>query len=154
MKGLQRLALMRSVLPCIAYVLIVGCTEPSSQEEAVADISSVETSVVDISIKEVAKRLENVKVLDVRTAEEFAAGHVAGAINIDVKRDDFRDLVDELDRDQTYLVHCTANVEAGRSDRALKTMQNLGFTNLENMVGGYTAWVNQGGSVVVPEAGS
>ncbi len=110
--------------------------------------------VADIQAKDVASRLPNVKVLDVRTAAEFAAGHVEGAINIDVKQDNFATLVAELNRDETYLVHCAFNVEAGRSSRAIETMKDLGFNNIENLVGGYVAWVDAGGEVVMPESGS
>ena len=46
----------------------------------------------------------------------------------------------QLDRDKTYIVHCTKNPDGGRSSRALQTMQELGFKNLYSLEGGYIAW--------------
>ena len=54
----------------------------------------------------------NFVILDVRTAEEYADGHLPGAINIDKLQDDFADKVDALDRDKTYLLICRSGRRA------------------------------------------
>ena len=87
-------------------------------------------------------------VLDVRTPAEHAAGRIPGAVNIDVDAPDFQTRVAALDRAKTWLVHCSANVPNGRSARAMRTMNQLGFDAVENLVGGYNAWVEAGGGVV------
>src|SRR6266568_2910016 len=51
-------------------------------------------------------------VLDVRTKKEFEAGHIPGAINIDVNTPDFKEKISKLNKNKTYLVHCAAG---GRS---------------------------------------
>ncbi|MEM7079802.1 MAG: rhodanese-like domain-containing protein [Pseudomonadota bacterium] len=89
-------------------------------------------------------------ILDVRTPEEFAAGHIPGAVNINIDGEDFAGAVAALDRDKTYVVHCAANVPQGRSERALGIMQELGFANLQNMVGGIGAWTEAGGALTKP----
>lgn len=93
-------------------------------------------------------------VLDVRTPAEFKAGHIPGAININVNDENFSNKVSKLPRDKTYLVHCAANVPNGRGARALSTMQSQGFHHLQNLVGGYAGWVAEGGetTMVKPEA--
>ena len=66
-------------------------------------------------------------VLDVRTAGEFADGHLEGAINIDVQSSTFDTEVSELDPDATYVVYCRTG---NRSAAAVGRMADLGFTSL------------------------
>jgi len=84
-------------------------------------------------------------VLDVRTPEEFAAGHLpveGGTLrNLDFYADGFRQQLDRLDRDVTYLVYCRTD---NRSGEAIAMMQNLGFERLYNLDGGIVAWQDAG----------
>ena len=84
------------------------------------------------------------QVLDVRTASEFAAGHVPGAVNIDVNGPDFEEKIAALDKDKTYLVSCAAGV---RSATACSKMSRLKFTSLYNLEGGFKAWEKAGKAV-------
>ena len=77
-------------------------------------------------------------ILDVRTAKEFQAGHIAGAINLDVTSPDFEEKAAALDKSKTYLVHCASGV---RSERACKKLTALDFPRLYNLPGGFKAWV-------------
>ena len=61
--------------------------------------------------EKLAKQPKHV-ILDVRTAKEFAAGHIKGAINIDVNAADFQEKVAKLDKGSTYLVHCAREAAA------------------------------------------
>ena len=79
-------------------------------------------------------------IMDVRTPTEFEMSHITGAINANVQDDDFESLIAGLDKDKTYLVHCTRNPENGRSSRALEALQRMGFKNLMSLEGGYVAW--------------
>ena len=67
------------------------------------------------------------------TPEEFAEGHLEGAVNIDVQADDFADRVGELARDETYVVYCATG---NRATGAVETMAELGFDDAVNG-GGY-----------------
>jgi rhodanese-related sulfurtransferase len=80
-------------------------------------------------------------VLDVRTKKEYQEAHLPGAILIDITGDDFDQEIAKLDKNKTYLVHCAAG---GRSSRACKKMEALGFKNLYNLEGGMTAWQKAG----------
>lgn len=84
-------------------------------------------------------------ILDVRTASEFAAGHLAGAINIDFYQSDFKSKLSELARDKTYLLYCRTGV---RSAKAVAIMDSLGFTRLYDLSGGITQWTQSGYPVV------
>lgn len=66
-------------------------------------------------------------IVDVRTPEEFAAGHVAGAVNVDVQADDFDARIAELPTDGAYVVYCRSG---NRSAQAVERMRDLGFADL------------------------
>lgn len=80
-------------------------------------------------------------VLDVRTPEEFAAGHIPGSILLDFRSPKFGDEIAKLPRDKPYLVHCAVG---GRSAKACEKMSQIGFTNLVNLKGGFKAWQAEG----------
>ncbi|QSZ67174.1 rhodanese-like domain-containing protein [Methanofollis aquaemaris] len=84
-------------------------------------------------------------VLDVRTPEEFAAGHIEGAVNIDWYASDFREKVRALDRETAYLVYCRTGV---RSAEASAVMAEEGFGEIYNMEKGIAAWKEAGYPVV------
>ena len=84
---------------------------------------------------------KKVVILDVRTPQEFADGHIAGAINLDFRDKDFAAKVAKLDKDKTYLVHCAAGV---RSAKACDIMMPLSFKSLYDMKGGLSAWQKAG----------
>jgi len=76
-------------------------------------------------------------VLDVRTPKEFAAGHIPGAINLDVNAPEFGEKISTLSKDKVYLVHCAAGV---RSARACRTMNLSGFQHLIDLAPGFKGW--------------
>ncbi len=84
---------------------------------------------------------EDFVILDIRTPEEFAQGHLAGAVNMDFYSDDFELELDGLEKNKTYLVYCRT---AHRSGLAMPLFRELGFKDVYNMVGGITAWVASG----------
>src|SRR5947207_6066969 len=69
-------------------------------------------------------------VLDVRTQKEFQAGHIPGAVNLDVNAPDFPEKIATLDKSRTYLVHCAAG---RRSATACEKMSKLDFPKLYNL---------------------
>lgn len=76
-------------------------------------------------------------VLDVRSPAEFAAGHVPGAININVMAGTFAPQAAALDKTKTYLVHCA---RGGRSALAVRRMARMGFGQLYDFSGGWNEW--------------
>jgi len=81
---------------------------------------------------------DNAVVLDVRTAEECSEGIIPGAINIDIyKGQGFIYQVEELDKSKNIYVYCKAG---GRSAQACNVMNQLGFSNTFNLLGGMMAW--------------
>ncbi len=83
---------------------------------------------------------EDAVIMDVRTPIEYKHSHIAGAVNVSVQDASFENMVNGLDPNKTYIVHCTRNPAEGRSSRVLETLKNLGFKNLYSLEGGYVAW--------------
>lgn len=66
-------------------------------------------------------------VIDVRTPEEFASGHLDGAVNIDLSAADFDDRIAALDPSAAYVVYCRSG---SRSAQAAARMADLGFDDV------------------------
>jgi rhodanese-related sulfurtransferase len=84
---------------------------------------------------------KQIVILDVRTSEEYGAGKIENAINIDIKDTvHFLDEILKLEKDQPYLVYCRTGK---RSAAAVKLIAELWFTQLLKMKGGYVAWIKR-----------
>jgi rhodanese-related sulfurtransferase len=68
-------------------------------------------------------------IIDVRTPEEFAGGHLEGALNIDVQSGDFAAEISQLDPAGDYFVYCRSG---NRSGQAISQMSNMGFSSMTN----------------------
>lgn len=76
-------------------------------------------------------------VLDVRTLEDYKAGHIKGAINIDIRQDDAFGKIDKLNRNAGYIVYCRTS---HRSGIAVGHMMQTGFKNVYQMMDGFPGW--------------
>jgi len=85
-------------------------------------------------------------IVDVRTPQEFAQGHLPGAVNIDVSSPDFAARLATLDPNAPYAVYCHSG---NRSGVAVAAMAGQGFTDAYHLRGGITAWQQAGGDVVM-----
>ena len=73
--------------------------------------------------------------------EEFAQGHLQGAMLVDVKSADFEAKVGKLARKDRYILYCRSG---HRSGMALEKMKGMGFSNLQHVAGGIGAWTDAG----------
>ena len=97
---------------------------------------------VNMDVKKFANFLSNdsVQLVDVRTPEEFAEGHIAGAKNINVFDSDFVDEAEkDLDKSKPVAVYCRSGK---RSADAARELTENGF-NVTNLEGGILAWKEQ-----------
>ena len=85
-----------------------------------------------------AQEDENAVILDVRTEDECNDGIIPNAITIDIyKGQGFVYKIEELDKSKNYYVYCKAG---GRSAQACNIMNQLGFENTYNLLGGMMEW--------------
>jgi rhodanese-related sulfurtransferase len=115
---------------------------------AVAACSGGSDAVTDVTTSQAASLIQEggVKILDVRTPEEYAAGHVPDAVNIDVSSPSFDESVGALPKDATYVVYCRSG---NRSTTASARMADLGFTTINNVKGSINDWSAAGITLVV-----
>jgi phage shock protein E len=106
---------------------------------AVSNVASVEAETFASLLTEDTPIL-----IDVRTPQEFAAGHLDGAINIDFYDPNFRSEIAKLDPKKQYAIYCRTG---NRTGQTLTMMKTLGFTNVTDLKGGIVAWEQNGFSV-------
>jgi rhodanese-related sulfurtransferase len=97
-----------------AFALLLGlaaCSAPASS----AGAAEVSTDAI---------------ILDVRTADEYAAGHLEGAEMLDLNGGELAAAIPTLDPDAEYLVYCRSG---NRSGQAIALMEQAGFTDLTNL---------------------
>jgi rhodanese-related sulfurtransferase len=103
------------VLVVLAAIAIAGCG------------SAAGAAVQKVDAAKAVGMLGTHVVIDVRTPSEFAAGHLAGAQNIDVEATDFGSRIASLDKKASYLVYCRSG---RRSAIAAAQMAAAGFTSI------------------------
>ncbi|SMC31575.1 rhodanese-like domain-containing protein [Cellulophaga tyrosinoxydans] len=81
---------------------------------------------------------DNAVILDVRTPEEVENGYIPNAKNIDIHLGQgFLDELEKLDKTKNYYVYCRSGA---RSAQACAVMNNAGFENAYNLLGGFMNW--------------
>lgn len=92
----------------------------------------------NITVEELKPLLkEKIQLVDVRTAQEYAQGHIKDAKLIDVQSDDFETTIqNNLDKSQPVYVYCRMG---GRGNTACEILKKNGF-KAYNLKGGFTEW--------------
>ena len=93
-----------------------------------------ESVSADEFAREIAK--EGVQIVDVRTATEYADGHIPNAVNIDVYSANFAEQIAKLDKEQKVAIYCRSG---RRSKSAAEQAVKLGFKVVE-LDGGVLSW--------------
>jgi rhodanese-related sulfurtransferase len=109
---------------------------------AAAPVSGAKIAPADFAA---ALKRPGTTTVDGRTSQEYAQGHLPGAVNVDVSSPDFAARIASLDPSAPYAVYCHSG---NRSGVAVAAMADQGFTNAYHLDGGITAWQQAGGEVV------
>jgi len=140
---------LKLMIPAVllAFILSAGLSGCTPSSDMKADVLSVDNSVK--SPKEINqilkdKSLGDLQIIDVRTPEEFAAGCLEGAKDIDLKSPDFLDIISKLDKEASYLVYCKGGV---RSAAAAEKMRQAGIKNIIELEDGISNWEKEGNSL-------
>ena len=133
--GTKKRTLLSIVALATGALVLSGCSSSSD-------------SVTSMDVANFSQKTQEAGVitLDVRTRGEFSQGHIAGAINIDVEADTFKNEVSKLDKTKSYAVYCQSG---RRSAIAADEMKNLGFEHLFNLSDGINDWISQGMGLVL-----
>jgi len=160
-----KLAFTKNSIAQVALVIsisiagvFVSCSQPRSDNSEYPD-SYREGQNVAIQTENVIEDIEatqfkelistqNGTILDVRTPEEVVKGHLKNAKTINIYDKDFEEQVNSLQKDKTVFVYCGSGK---RSANAAKILKKSGFKKVYNLLGGITAWNDNGFEVMKPE---
>lgn len=90
-------------------------------------------------------------IIDVREADEYANGHIPGAIHIPRGLLEFKlDNDPSLSaRDLKIVLYCKTS---GRAALAAKSLKDMGYLHVQSISGGFDAWLSNGNGIVKPES--
>ena len=111
-------------------IFIAGCNVESIEENP--NYSDITPDFAFDMIKDT-----DIIILDVRTDEEFALGHIEGSVNIDFYNPNFKNMINSLEKDKTYVVYCRSGK---RSASTMIIMEELGFNKVYDILGGINSW--------------
>lgn len=117
-------------------------------------VAAAKTRVQEISVQNAEQAIREADVLvDVREADEFAAGHMPGAVHISRGMLEFRfsGMPALQARDLKIVLYCKTS---GRAALAAAALHDMGYLNVQSIAGGFDAWAAAGKPVAKPEAPS
>ena len=111
----------------------ISCKEGIAQEEETIEMVTPDEA-------EKLSKMKDVKLLDVRTKEEFNEGHIANAQNL-VYDENFSEKIGKLDKEKPVIVYCKSG---GRSEKCAQILKDSGFVKVYDIKGGITEWKFEG----------
>lgn len=137
----------------LCLCLLYGCTgnqdttadSVDNTENATKPPTPVKPQMVHLNPQEFQAKIAefgDVQIVDVRTPGELtASGKIEGAVNIDINGDDFQGKIAALDKGKPVMVYCAGG---GRSKRAGKQFEALGFPQIFELDQGFSSWESAG----------
>lgn len=126
-----------SVYILISIVLIISTLSCNSIAQTTVEDANVITVETAFGLIQDNRDNPNFMIIDVRTESEFILGHIEDAINIDYYAEDFKQTIQQLDRNKTYIVYCRCG---GRGGKTLDIMKEQGFKEVYNIKDGFLDW--------------
>ena len=117
-------------------------------------VAAAKTRVQEIPVTDAEQAIIDADVLvDVREADEFVAGHLAGAVHISRGMLEFKFSANPAlqPRDLNILLYCKTS---GRAALAAAALHDMGYLNVRSIAGGFDAWATAGKPVAKPETPS
>ncbi|MBO0769042.1 MAG: molybdopterin-synthase adenylyltransferase MoeB [Solirubrobacterales bacterium] len=113
-------------------------------------LRQIKSQITEVDPAEVRDQLaQGAVVVDVREAEEWAAGHIPGAVHVPRSSLESRIEGAAPDRDVPVVLYCASGNRSAWATRSLT--EDLGYQNVSSMTGGYTLWKDRGYDVEVPK---
>ena len=116
------------IFTVVVSFIIFSCNGQTSKNSKTIDAKTFAEKI---------KTTENPQILDVRTPEEFESEHIENAKNINWLGDSFMKDAKNLDKTKPVFIYCKSG---GRSSKATQKLEELGFTSIYELDGGYLKW--------------
>lgn len=119
---------MRLLLFCFLTFTGLSCAENGVQAQTKTSVDDFEALLA---------KDDSFQLIDVRTPEEYAAGHLDGAQLINFYEDGFSNQLELLDKKRPVLVYCASG---NRSGKTAVLLGEMGFKKIYDLDGGIKAW--------------
>jgi rhodanese-related sulfurtransferase len=137
----KRMLVWMLSLVVVFSMLSLALAQPPMVKEMVAKTKASIKTVSAADVKAAIDKKENAVILDVRDPNEYAAGHLPGAINVSRGTLEFAIWGKVQDQNAKIYVYCKT---AGRSTLATKTLNDLGYKNAVLMDALFEDWIKAG----------
>ena len=104
-------------------------------------LNAAKADIREVDPKEVAEHLEHYAILDVREPDEYQQGALPGAVHVPRGQLEFSIEGRLPDKNAPIAVYCAGGT---RSAFAAKTLQELGYTDVVSVIGGFNKWKDEG----------
>jgi rhodanese-related sulfurtransferase len=126
------------ILSIVILAIFSGCVSDTKP--------TMKNQYTDVSVQQAKGMIDRqeVFILDVRTEGEYAAGHIKGSTLLavqDIPKQELAEKLKEIPKDRKILVYCRSG---SRSAKASGILAENGFSQVYNMQGGITEWINAG----------
>ena len=111
-------------------------------------VSHAKSKISEISVEEAENALSSADlIIDCRESEEFASGHIEGAVHASRGMLEFKlsNIPDHTNRDLNIIIYCKSS---GRAALSACSLLDMGYKNIKSISGGLDAWVAAGKPVV------
>src|SRR5699024_2084468 len=114
-------------------------TTSTAVTPASSGVQSNAAAIREVSAEQFSKLLllDEVQLLDVRTPEEYAEGHIKGSTLINIKDTDLAEKIESLDKTRPVLVYCRSGK---RIMTAAKILDEAGFSKVISLKSGIIDW--------------
>lgn len=146
MKTIHQISILVS-LPIVVIGALIYLTNSNSSRVVSGNLDS---GLQSVSSKDFSAEINDADarvLIDIRTPQEYAAGHLDNAINFDFYEPTFVQQLDQLDRNEPIAIYCRSG---SRSSVTLQIMKEMGFTNVTELQGGILAWQETFGETICP----
>lgn len=122
---------MRYIIIICTLLLFTSCKGQDTAHTTKIDIETLQKDAIG----------KDVQLVDVRTEKEYNNGYIDDAININVLNlDNFKKEISKLDKKKPIYIYCHSG---GRSNKASKVLEELGFLEIYDFSGGWSTWSKQ-----------
>jgi len=125
---------MKQLLPilCIAFTLsVISCKDSTEAEIKVVSPEEMQTLM----------ELEDVQLVDVRTAKEHNEEYIVNSQNIDFSSPTFDEDINKLDKTKPVILYCKSGQKSAKCGKKLK---EAGFIKIYELEGGISKWKHKG----------
>jgi phage shock protein E len=129
----------RILLLTFVFISFIACGQKENSKSN--DTNTDHASISLISPADLNSVNKDILLIDVRTPEEFASGHLENAVNMNYFDSDFDAQLKTLDKNKVVYLYCKSG---RRSANAAEKLENMGFVKIYDLEGGTLNWQAKG----------